>query len=668
MNDGGAGSPYRMSISLNILNHLGIGLYSNMPAVLSEVVANAWDADAHSVTININRNARRIEIIDDGKGMTRADINAKYLTVGYSKRESEPALTELKRRPMGRKGIGKLSVFSIANAVEVHSSRDGEASGFLMTVEDIERQIKAEGGEGTYYPEPVKADPPEKGTRIILSQVKKELGATSANLRRRIARRFSIIGAQHQFEVVIDGEPVTAADRDFYHNLEFVWYFGSESLGIVKRCTACSKSEELPNEVDRQLGYLVEGWIGTVDERRSLSDQDNTIVVLANGKLVHEDLLKDLREGGIYSKYIIGEITADFMDLDDAEDIITSGRQSLKEDDPRYLALRAFIDSSLNRIESQWTRFRTDTGAQRALENPVVKEWFESLEGDNKEYAKKLFGKIESFKIMDPAARSELYKASMLGFHTLALRQSLSVLDKIESEEQLLLFGQLFQSVDQLEAAHYYQVAKSRLDVIRQFVDIVPEAKERVLQRHIFDHLWLLHPSWERASTNERIEQSVMKEFGRIDARLSTEERAARIDIRYRTAAGKHIIIELKKYDRDVSIEELTAQVRKYRDALVKCLKDQYPDEPRAVETICILGKAPTPRDHEEDNRKSLDIYNARFITYDALIQDALRSYEEYLEREKRVSDLINLIERMEEGSLERVVGVAKAKSTPARA
>ena len=43
-----------MSISMNVLNHLGIGLYSNIPAVLSEIVANAWDADASEVQVDID--------------------------------------------------------------------------------------------------------------------------------------------------------------------------------------------------------------------------------------------------------------------------------------------------------------------------------------------------------------------------------------------------------------------------------------------------------------------------------------------------------------------------------------------------------------------------------------------------------------------------------------
>ena len=55
-----------MSISLNALEHLGINLYSNIPAVLSEIVANAWDADAKTVTVTVNRDDETITIEDDG--------------------------------------------------------------------------------------------------------------------------------------------------------------------------------------------------------------------------------------------------------------------------------------------------------------------------------------------------------------------------------------------------------------------------------------------------------------------------------------------------------------------------------------------------------------------------------------------------------------------------
>ena len=60
-------------------NHLGINLYSNMPSVLSEVVANSWDADAENVHITVD--AEKIIIKDDGFGMNADDFNDKYLRV-----------------------------------------------------------------------------------------------------------------------------------------------------------------------------------------------------------------------------------------------------------------------------------------------------------------------------------------------------------------------------------------------------------------------------------------------------------------------------------------------------------------------------------------------------------------------------------------------------------
>ncbi|MCY4149154.1 MAG: hypothetical protein OXD44_12390 [Gammaproteobacteria bacterium] len=49
MND----SEYVMRISLNVLNHMGLHLYSNTPAVISETIANSWDSDATEVRMKI---------------------------------------------------------------------------------------------------------------------------------------------------------------------------------------------------------------------------------------------------------------------------------------------------------------------------------------------------------------------------------------------------------------------------------------------------------------------------------------------------------------------------------------------------------------------------------------------------------------------------------------
>jgi hypothetical protein len=641
---------YKMSISLNVLNHLGIGLYSNIPAVLSEIVANAWDADATEVRINIDTPNSTIVITDNGKGMTKDDINNKYLMVGYSRRVTEPGKTELGRSPMGRKGIGKLSVFSIADIVEVYSVKDGQRNALLLDSENIQQRIKGKTLGGDYFPSPIDTNAIDfqKGTKIVLRKLKKQLDRTEGFLRKRLARRFSVIGSQYDFRVWVDDEEICTKDRDYFDALEFLWYMGDESKEIVKECGRLKMSFRLDNVVNEEQHYSVKGWIGTADERKHIDDQNNSIVIYAHGKLIQEDILKDFSEGGVYAKYLIGEIDADFMDLDDQEDLVTSDRQRVKEDDPRYIELKDFIWAVLKKIQNQWTNLRSEIGVERATANPIVKEWYDKWHGDTKTYAKKLFGRIESLKVPDQEAKKELYKSSMLAFEKMALKDSLSILDTLESEKDFELIAKIFAEVDELEAVHYYEIVKGRLSVVREFERILPVERERVLQQHIFDHLWLLDPSWERASSNFRIEQAVTTEFNDIDAHLKAEEREGRIDIRYKTAAGKHIIIELKKYNRPVEVYDLLRQVRKYRDALDKCLRTKFQDTQHVIECICILGSPPEPRDQERENTSMLKEIGARFVTYDALVQQTLESYKDYLEKEKVVSALTALMDRMD--------------------
>lgn len=110
-------SKYFMKMDMNVLNHLGLNLYSNTSAVISEVVANSWDADATNVAITLSEDC--IVIHDDGSGMNLTDINEKYLCVGHQKRVEKAVTSKYHRSVMGRKGIGKLSLFSIANDITI---------------------------------------------------------------------------------------------------------------------------------------------------------------------------------------------------------------------------------------------------------------------------------------------------------------------------------------------------------------------------------------------------------------------------------------------------------------------------------------------------------------------------------------------------------------------
>ena len=103
---------YKLSIDPRILELLGPNLYTNIYYVLAELIANAYDADAHNVYIISNPD--NITVEDDGSGMSyeEGDVN-KFLNVaGISRTGEEDSLSAgLKRKKMGRKGVGKLAAY-----------------------------------------------------------------------------------------------------------------------------------------------------------------------------------------------------------------------------------------------------------------------------------------------------------------------------------------------------------------------------------------------------------------------------------------------------------------------------------------------------------------------------------------------------------------------------
>lgn len=646
---------FKMSITLNVLNHLGINLYSNIPAVLSEIVANSWDADAENVRIAFCED-ETITILDDGVGMTLNDINNKFLSVGHPKRENNNALSPTHQRPyMGRKGIGKLSMFSIAKTVEIHTCKDGEFNAFRMNVDDITRDISGENS--SYYPTVLNIDNdpdlPTNGTKIILRDLKRNISnATPEFIRKRIARRFSIIGASNSFRVFVNDTEVGIEDRDYYSKLNYIWYFGEESSEYANYATEAEKKICRPNTITiHDVTYHVRGWIGTVENSGSLKDNGenlNKIVILVRGKLGQENILDEFSEGGLYSKYLIGEIHADFFDDDDKEDMATSSRQEYKRDDERFTQLRDFIYGELKTIQNDWTTFRNESGVDKAITvAPVIKDWLNTLVGDDKDYAKKMLGKVNQI-VVDDQKRSVILRYSLLAFEKLRYSHRLSQIDAMDATD-LEALGSILSGFDDIEATLYYQIIRERTEVIKAFQDLVDEdAKEKAIQRYLFNHLWLLDPSWERTDGTDYMEQSVLNALESVFTGLQPDEQAGRLDLGYRKTAGQHVVIELKRSDRIVKTGELIEQVKKYHRAVKKVLTDAGRNE--SHEIIVVLGR-PVDNDSSGDARQevnsALKPFNARIVFYTELIDNAYRAYQEYLSATRRSKPLIDVLDQL---------------------
>ena len=647
-----------MTLSLNVLRHLGFGLYSNIAAVLSEVVANSWDADAQHVRIRIDAKSGKVVIEDDGHGMTIEDANKKYLYVGYERRKTEGRSPALNRPVMGRKGIGKLSLFSIARTVEVHSVRYGEKHGFIMDSDEIEEKIK-DGQEAQYYPRVVEPDAVDidHGTRITLTNMKRQLQWTGKALRRRLARRFSIIGPRLKFEIELDGRPITIEDREYQDKLQYMWTFGDRGIENKDAAKNLEHAGERSGDIEGHTDLFIDGWIGTASNAGQLRDSDtketiNKIVVMVRGKLAQEDILEEFGEGGLYTKYILGEIHADFLDLDDLEDIATTSRQKFIEEDPRYQALKAKLLSELKHVQGKWTELRNQQGTQQAFAFPQIKEWFGDLDSDQKKAAERLFGRINQLPIDNPDHKRQLFMSSILAFESLKLRNMLHRLDEV-SPENLEMLNQVFIQLDDLEASAYYQIAKERLEVIRKLTGLVDEnAKERALQDHLYKHLWLLDPSWERATHTELMEKRIYNALQGVHDSLTQEQQKARLDIYYSTTGNKHVIIELKRAGRVLSTSDLHSQISLYYSAAEKVLVEMGKGtEP--LEFVCVLGKRLRDWDDsptgEVRSRESLRALNARVVSYDELIENALQAYQDYVNSGQEAGRVYRLIQEISE-------------------
>ena len=69
-----------------IIDSLGIRMYQSPVAAIAELIANAWDADASKVEVELPEDLSgesTIIVRDNGLGMTFEQCQGLYLNVGY---------------------------------------------------------------------------------------------------------------------------------------------------------------------------------------------------------------------------------------------------------------------------------------------------------------------------------------------------------------------------------------------------------------------------------------------------------------------------------------------------------------------------------------------------------------------------------------------------------
>jgi hypothetical protein len=271
---------------------------------------------------------------------------------------------------------------------------------------------------------------------------------------------------------------------------------------------------------------------------------------------------------------------------------------------------------------------------------PKIREWVDARPGWQRDAAERMIGTIASIAIEGkngPKDKADLFRAGVLAFERVGLREASDELEKLSTvtaENLLPLLGQQ----GAYEAGMWVDILRSRVDAIDHLTQLTDEnALEKVLQQHLFDNLWLLDPSWERAAGDAFIEENLRKTAPGLFAEdPDGEPIEGRIDIRYRRTSGQHVIVELKRYRVALSVEKLHEQGSKYRTALADLL-DKQQRKDKDIIVVFVLGKPPRVpnRDRfgtdEEYIDYRFDSLPGKFFLYDRLIGQAKYQYEEYL-------------------------------------
>lgn len=515
---------YTMRISRLTVDKLGIQMYDRVSAVLAELIANSYDADAESVKIRLPFGqylARKtqgqiidqgyeIVIEDNGYGMTSDEINEYYLNVGYNRRKSRSERTlKYNRLVMGRKGIGKLAPFGICHIVEVISAGGEETdqgypvSNLVLNLDDIvNERTDQDGNVLPYHPPPGELDgtfAPNTGTKLILRQFDRRRVPQREDLSRQMASRFGLSQINWQVEILdSDGDqaPIVVGDL----NVDLM-----ENTRIpVDHRPVQAEDRSLP----------VSGWVAYAKDPY----KDETMAgvrLFARGKIVAQTRDFDIKSGftGEFKmrSYLTGEIHAEWLDEDqdcvrtDRQDIIWNselgtplrewGRDLLKE-----LAERASASAS----KRVWEIFLAKSHLKQRLEYALPND--RSTRDEITKLARALVSRADRDSIQDQDYVERIVNlAYAVGPHNALIEALQDISSKTTGPLDAIL--DIFEKARLAETYSLGQVARGRVGAIQQLHRLVADRTtvESQLQQLIERSPWLLYSDWTPLSRNQTL-------------------------------------------------------------------------------------------------------------------------------------------------------------------
>lgn len=513
---------YTMRLSRLTIDKLGVKLYDRASAVVAELVANAYDADAENVTVTAplgkqlagkeadgksNDLGFVVSVSDDGHGMTPGEAQRYFLFVGTDRRSRQTAGThsrEKDRPVMGRKGIGKLAPFGICTTIEVRSAGGPKTDqGYRVShlilefdklVQDVETDVPIDSGPDD------KTWSDTRGTTVTLRHfLPKRVPGTEVFVR-QVARRFALTKDDFKITVYDTETDTSTAVPDFQVE--------------VNEPTKVDVSKH-PVPYDGQF-LPVTGWLAF--GKRAFKDEEEAGVrIYARGKIVAttRDFEQPAGFTGEFTarSYLVGKVVAEWLDEDGGEDLIRTDRQGILWDSEYGEALRVWGADLIKQIAKSSAGPRRESKVKIFLANSDLEKRAKEKYGENKavvdavlDFGKKIGGLAHEDELEDKDYVDSLVDIVLLVGPHQALIKSFQAIAKLEDKtvEQLI---PLFAHTRTAELASYAQIAQERVSTIKELEEVIdnPAVVEGDLQKLIQRAPWLIRPDWSVITQNQAL-------------------------------------------------------------------------------------------------------------------------------------------------------------------
>ena len=344
-----------MRFDMNTLQHLGIKMYTQIPAALSELIANAYDADATEVHITIDK--EKIVVEDNGDGMTFDEVNDNFLVVGRNRRRDGDGPTKLERRASGKKGLGKLALFGLGKEITIRTTKQGsdETLTFTLNWDEIKKS-KTLSYKSTHENCPCQKTC--KGTTVTITKLNRTSEINIKNTAKGIARRFEYDTAD--FKVTIVDRKEQDNKITITKNLLF------EGLDEQFRWEIPLSDEDQRGDKKQSNGFVRESVKGFICTSAGPIKESGLkgILLYARGRLINgadASHFFGVPSSSHFYRYVTGILHVDFIDEGHGDDdLIMTNRESINWSAEKAASLESYLQGILKDIERLWRELRKE--------------------------------------------------------------------------------------------------------------------------------------------------------------------------------------------------------------------------------------------------------------------------------------------------------------------